>query len=181
MLVTRLIHATCLDSHANSIYPISMSQSLKISLSLGQFTLQLEGDPQTVTQQFTALQAHGLGKLAQITPDNTPSPQTSSHPSPHSISSPTLQDIVHKNTPTSEAEWILVYTHFHTQSSHNSSITRTQILEQYRTSKRYTRNRSKGLSGNIHATIKKGWLQALNDTDYVITPKGQSKLANLLK
>lgn len=106
---------------------------------------------------------------AQIGPTN-PSTATLSA----SISStdyPSLRQVLLKQLPATEAEWILVYG-FYSSDFGSKEFRRSDLVAKLDETNRRTVNRSKGMTNAIKAVIKNYWITALNDDEFLITSIG---------
>lgn len=171
-------------------------KNLRIKISLGSFNVELEGESEDVISQLEEIKKNGLGEMVdQLLPifqqnvkQATNIPQEGSDPKmlTESVSevrqqhtATTLFDTVKKMLPSSEAEWILVYAYFICQNDVHT-FTRENLLSKYEESKRNKRNNIKNLSNSIKASINKGWISQQTDTDYIITPDGETTVVEIL-
>lgn len=172
---------------------------LKIKLTLGAFNVEIEGASEDVISEFNALKTNGLGQMVdQLVPlfnQGKPYPSdvvkndneeklllTDSNPaSPNAVTSPdgqTLHDVVFKMLPKTESEWILVYGHFIGLDG-KRTFTRDEIVGKYEDSKRKDTNAMKNLSASVKGAVKKGWISALNDREFIVTPPGIAQLKEI--
>lgn len=102
-----------------------MSDIFKLRVDVGTSHIELEGEGTLVHTIFSELREHGLGKLSSINPakDSLPEevlPEIQKDTSPDSgkkipsastlsTNFPNIRDVVIKNFPKTESEWILVY------------------------------------------------------------------------
>lgn len=85
---------------------------------------------------------------------------------------PTMKDVVMRDLPKVEPEWVLVYAFYASEFS-KETFTRDDILKGYNESNRYDKQRIKNLSGNFKACLLKGWIKGVNNTTYRVTPEGK--------
>lgn len=98
---------------------------------------------------------------------------TENKPLAHNIS---LYDVTAKKLAISEPEWILVYIHFSTKDH----VTRSEILESYKQTHRYSYNISKNLSHNLKQCLKKNWLTTTDGVYFSLLPTGRSHIEEIL-
>jgi hypothetical protein len=160
---------------------------LKIKVSLGSFNVELEGASQDVISQFEEIKKNGLGQMVeqlipvftqnQINPVEQSLPGTivereSNMSSSRLLSEDiSLKNVVIKMLPQTEPEWILTYCYY-INNEGKTSFTRPDILKKYEESNRKSKSRVKNLSASIIGSVRKNWISALNDTEYMITEQG---------
>ena len=93
---------------------------------------------------------------------------------------PTLKQVVLKNMPKSEAEWVLCYA-FYASNYGNDSFFKDSILDKYKESNRDTKIRLGNLVNNIHSCIKKDWIKDINKNEYTINDCGIVYAKEILK
>jgi hypothetical protein len=175
--------------------------NLKIKIAQGDFSFELEGPAEKVIEQFTDLKENGLGKLASpqktsVIPSGPPArhqhpdgikedPPLNSSTSSQQKASPngtryiSLRDLLLKQLPKSEPEWLLVYA-FYSSNYAQNEFTRDDILLKYEETNRKTDNRMANLSNNIKAVVGKDWLRSLNDKDMLVTDEGITTAKEIL-
>lgn len=84
---------------------------------------------------------------------------------------PTLKDLMIKDYPKTEAEWILCYA-FYSSNFGNDTFKKDDIAEKYKENNRYTDSARANLGNNINACVKKDWIKSVNDTDFVMKSEG---------
>lgn len=166
-------------------------ENLRIKLTLGSFTVELDGPPKEVTEQFTNLKENGLGQMIdQLTPLASYTKQLETTPmlidetkSMSHVNTPmtsiTLQDLSYKLLPKSEAEWVLAYGYFINLEG-QPSFTRSEIISKYQESGRKNENNIKNLSASITQAARKGWISARNTDEFIVTPDGQTKMQEIM-
>lgn len=125
---------------------------------------------------YTVLPTQQISK-AQITEGN--------HQSAHVIDAetvefPTLKQLVIKNYPKNETEWILCYAFFASKYG-NETFKKDDVVEGYSESNRYTSNNRKNLTNNFNGCIKKDWIKDINKDEFIMKPEGVSYAKEILK
>ena len=168
--------------------------NLRIKLKYKSFEIELEGEEETVQAEFKDIKQNGLGNVVNgvdmsetnyiIETIPKQLEQTSnSNGDPIKIVTPTnlpsLKDVIMKQLPSSETEWILVYAYYASESG-TKTFTPKNILESYESSKRKTASRHANLSKNIKSIFGKGYFSALNDEEYILTDDGKHEAIEIL-
>jgi hypothetical protein len=170
--------------------------SLKIKVSLGSFNVELEGPSADVISQFDEIKKNGLGQMIdQLVPIFTQNKKFQEGQIPEDVpeehaqaqlSAPiaptdgiSLQNVVIKQLPKSEPEWVLIYCYFIVQAG-KGAFTRTDIITKYGESNRKSEVRMKNLSASVKGAVRKNWISALNDKDYIITDGGRTHAKQIL-
>lgn len=168
--------------------------NLRIKLKYKSFEIELEGEEATVQSEFKDIKQNGLGNVVngvdisessyiiestprQIQSSSVNTEEFSTVASP--INTPSLKDVIMRQLPSSEREWILVYAYYSSNNG-NNSFTSKNILEHYESTKRKTASRHKNMSQNIKALFGKGYFSALNDDEYVLTDDGKHEATEIL-
>ncbi len=168
--------------------------NLRIKLKYKSFEIELEGEEATVKAEFKDIKQNGLGNVVngvdmseqnyviepiprQIENTHTNIDEIISNTTSAEI--PSLKNVIMKQLPSSETEWILVYA-FYSSDSGNNPFTSKNILEYYETTKRKTDSRHKNMSKNIKALFVKGYFSALNDDEYILTDNGKREATEIL-
>jgi hypothetical protein len=166
-------------------------KSLKVKVTSGDFSIELEGVAEKVIEQFNDLKQNGLGKLIENTHPNTRT--IASHQAsgghtnnPHETtrnvlkkeattigngSYMSLRDLGLKQLPNSESEWILIYA-FYASNYGQKDFTREDILTKYEETNRKTDSRIGNITNNIKGLVSKDWFRSLNDRDMVLLEGG---------
>ena len=165
---------------------------LKIKVSLGSFNVELEGPSEDVISQFDEIKKNGLGQMVtQLIPMFTQNKNSQDKEikaieeketleiSEDQIIETTLKNVVIKMLPTFESEWVLVYGYF-INTEGKDTFTRADIIQKYEESNRKTEARIKNLSASINGAVRKGWINAINDKDYVVTDAGKTFAKQIL-
>lgn len=163
--------------------------NLKLSLSIGELSLQLEGDGELVQTMLNELRENGLGELSKIPEVHF---STSSYQSNMIIPNnkelcnntvdnnyPSLKEVALKCLPKSESEWILLYA-FYASDFGTRSVSRTEIKEMYNVTNRMTTSRSNNFFNSLTSVVSNNYLSALNDDEYAVRPEGQIKINEIL-
>lgn len=92
---------------------------------------------------------------------------------------PALKDIVAKDLPKTEFEWLLIYSLYASIQS-DGFFTRDDMIEKYKESNRWTPQNRKNLSGNIKAVIRKDWIKSTNETQFIVKEEGKQYAYKIL-
>lgn len=84
---------------------------------------------------------------------------------------PSMRDIVIKDYPKNEPEWVLIYS-FYSSSFGKGEFTREGVLNCYDESKRAKNTRKGNLTNNLNKGINKDWYKSLNDKEFIMLEKG---------
>lgn len=93
---------------------------------------------------------------------------------------PTLKQLVIKNYPKNETEWVLCYAFFASKYG-NETFKKDAIIEGYRESNRYTEINRKNLTNTFNGCIKKDWIKDINKDEYILKPDGIAYAKEVLK
>lgn len=163
--------------------------NLRIKLKYKSFEIELEGDKDTVQSEFKEIKENGLGNIVmgvdfseQKFLVNSDEKENSAHvrqlQTPETVDFvetsklPSIKDVIMKQLPSSETEWIIVYA-FYASNYGEKTFTGKDILSMYESTKRNTSSRKRNLSNNLKSLFTKGYLSALNDDDYILTDDGK--------
>jgi hypothetical protein len=173
-----------------------MEDKLKIKVTIGEISIELEGSTNVVLEKFEELKTSGLGNLIPsqnlflskpkvenkqvdegnknqtVVPQEVKSNSNSSYPS--------LREINLKGSPKNEPEWILVYG-FYASDYGKDEFVRERLIQFYKDTKRETKSRIANLSNNLKNLLKQGKLRFLNDNDIVLTPEGVAAVEEIIK
>lgn len=173
-----------------------MENNLKLNISIGSSSINLEGQSSTVIDVFNDLRLNGLGKLNNLDTsckknqeiekrDETISQKNTEEVSagiPVSVTTeplPSLNDLVIKLDGCTEADWILIYC-LYLSNSGLETFTLQDIKNKYHESNRFTPVRGKNFSTNIKKLVKSDYISSINDSEYKITSDGLKKSHALL-
>jgi len=114
--------------------------------------------------------------LAQIQNSNH---QTAHYVDADTIDYPTLKQLVIKNYPKNETEWILCYAFFASKYG-NETFKKEHIVEGYKESNRYTSTNKNNFTNNINSCIRKDWMKDINKEEFILKPEGISYAKEVL-
>jgi len=167
-------------------------RNLRIKLKYKSFEIELEGDKDTVQSEFKDIKENGLGNIvmgvdmSETTylveqPVSGIPKQLAQAENVDFIDSdiPSLKDVLMKQLPSSEREWILVYAYYATEFG-NKPFTSKNILEAYESTKRKTTSRHANMSQNIKALFNKGYFSAFNDDEFILTNDGKHQANEII-
>lgn len=97
----------------------------------------------------------------------------------HNDDYPVMKDIVIRDLPKTEREWILIYA-LYTSDFGKNVITRDDLMNKYGESNRKTDSRLANLSNNIKNMVKAGQLKFINDNEMLLTLTGQEIAKGIL-
>lgn len=125
---------------------------------------------------YTVIPNHQSPK-AQITEGNH---QTTHFVDAETVDFPTLKQLVIKNYPKNETEWILCYAFFASKYG-NETFKKEDVVEGYKESNRYTSNNKNNLTNNFNGCIKKDWIKDINKDEFILKPDGIAYAKEVLK
>ena len=163
--------------------------NLKLALTIGELSLQLEGDGELVQTMLNELRENGLGELSKIPAADISATSVDSYMSTQNNTDscnnitdnnyPSLKEVALKCLPKSEPEWILLYA-FYASDFGTRSVSRTEIKEMYNVTNRMTTSRSNNFFNSLTSVVSNNYLSALNDDEYAVRPEGQIKINEIL-
>lgn len=116
----------------------------------------------------TSETSHPIPALLNEDPEETaPRKKNAAHHGEY----PALKDVVTKDLPKSEVEWVLVYC-FYASDYGSKEFTREDVSNNYKTTKRWIEQTRRNLSANIGAVVKRDWIKSLNDTEFIMKDTG---------
>lgn len=160
--------------------------SLKIKLN--DMDIELQGEENMVSSIFTKITTEGLGILNNTnkikeeekeTIHLVEEKNTKKEPKTEPKMYPSLHEIVLKNSPNTEPEWILVYT-FYASSFGTTSVTKKRLREMYRETKRFTKVRGVNFNKNIKSLLNSNDLNAITQEEFSMTEKGLEKAISII-
>ncbi|ENA1807801.1 hypothetical protein ACLH3R_002273 [Flavobacterium psychrophilum] len=92
---------------------------------------------------------------------------------------PTLKQLLIKNYPKNETEWILCYAFFASKYGEDT-FKKEDITGMYRENGRYTTSTNANLSNNINACIKKDWIKDINKDEFILKTEGTDYVKEVL-
>lgn len=93
---------------------------------------------------------------------------------------PTLRDVVAKDLPNTEVEWVLIYCYY-AAIENDGFYKREDIINNYKISNRWTEQLRKNLSSNITQLIKKDYIKSTNNTDFIMKEEGNIVAGKILE
>lgn len=161
--------------------------NLKLSLTIGELSLQLEGDSELVQNMLNELRENGLGELSKIPEAHISAANVQPYMSNNTElcnntadnNYPSLKEVVLKCLPKSEPEWILLYA-FYASDFGKRSVSRTEIKEMYNFTNRMTTSRSNNFFNSLTSVVSNDYLSALNNDEYAVRPEGKIKINEIL-
>jgi hypothetical protein len=84
---------------------------------------------------------------------------------------PVMKEIVKKDLPKTESDWILIYA-FYASKFGDNTFTEKSIQDYYESTGRKNVSRYKNLSNNIKTLLNKEYIKVHNDTEYLIKDAG---------
>ena len=172
-----------------------MSDIFRLRVDVGTSHIELEGEGTLVHTIFSELREHGLGKLSSIDPvkdsfqkEAPPEMKKDTLPdsgkkipsaSIPSTDLPNIRDVVIKNFPKTESEWILVYAAYCSEQG-TKTFTAEDIRQMYHDTNRYTESRNKNFAANIKKCVSDGFFTCVNDTDFSLSVTGQDTAFSIL-
>ena len=173
-----------------------MSEVFKLKICLGEASVELEGEGNLVHSILLELREDGLGKLSESSsiqprvelPKEDIVTPTSDGNSKEAILEqtnvpydlPSIDTIVIKNLPKTEAEWILIYALFASDQG-SKTISENDLREMYHSSGRWNESRGKNFSANLKKAVMIDWLSSVNDSTYSLLDAGISKAHEILQ
>jgi hypothetical protein len=157
---------------------------LKMKFKLHQLEFELEGDQEVVKEQFENFKSFiskDLLPKINVQPLQTAPvfaeeeqkqlPSRSKEDPVDFGDIPELREVVLRDLPKSEPDWILVFACYKT-SFGKESFSEQDIKDQYDKTERTNKSRLANLSNNIKSLLNKKYIKVHNDTNYLIKPEG---------
>ncbi|MEM7551579.1 MAG: hypothetical protein AAF363_17985 [Bacteroidota bacterium] len=169
------------------------NKNLKLRFKLKELEFEIEGNENTVKDEFENFKSFFTNDiLPQINKvqETEPSRELNEKKRPLELQKatdvesqdvsdfPVIKEVVHKDLPNGEQEWVLIYC-FYSSNFGKESFTRKDIIDMYDSSNRKTQSNVNGLSVQLQRILKKEYIKFLNDTEYIMKPEG-IKRANLI-
>ena len=92
---------------------------------------------------------------------------------------PILKDIVMKDLPKTEAEWILIFG-FYASNYGNNSFAKSDITEKYKETNKDTEANRKNLSTNLAKCVKNNWIKGINNNSFIVLDIGKQYVNEIL-
>ena len=96
------------------------------------------------------------------------------------ITLPYTKDIVMKNLPNTEAEWILVYALFISENG-TQQFTAEDLRQKYHETNRYTKSRGKNFASNFKKAVTSDWFTCINENDYALSETGKTMAYEIIQ
>lgn len=172
-----------------------MSEVFKLKVNIGNASVELEGEANFVHKILRELCEEGLGKLSiqetnTYNNDTKSTSETDNHNTSEDNASkntifertnkPNIKDIVIKNLPKTEQEWILIYALYCSDEGENT-FTADDLRQMYRDTNRMTTARNKNFSTNLKKAVTSNWFLAINDNDYALSEGGKTFAFEILE
>jgi len=93
---------------------------------------------------------------------------------------PALKEVVLRDLPKTETDWILVYACY-SASFGQGTFTEEDVKNHYEQTGRKNRSRLANLSNNIKSLLNKQYIKVHNDTEYLVKPEGIAYAHEILK
>jgi len=126
---------------------------------------------------YTVMQPNHQPAKAQIADSNH---QTTHIVDAETVDYPTLKQLVIKNYPKNETEWILCYAFFASKYG-NETFKKVDIVDGYKECNKYTNSAKTNLSNNFNGCIKKDWIKDVNKEEFILKPEGVEYAKEVLK
>lgn len=161
-------------------------ETLKVKFKLNGLEFELEGNEATVQEELKIFKDFVMNSLIhKITNDN--SVQTlrvlgigAAEAAVNDQSSfPPLKEIVMKDLPKSEVEWICIYS-FYASEFKQVAFKDSDIKGLYESSKRKNDSRMANFSGNFGKVVNNGWIKVLNNQEYLMTTSGYDEAIKII-
>ncbi|UJH67718.1 hypothetical protein [Allomuricauda sp. SCSIO 65647] len=169
---------------------MSENKNLKLRFKLKELEFEIEGNERTVKAEFENFKDFVTNDILPQINKVSSAPETSELESrPLALDQapdidledtsdfPILKELVYKDLPKNEKEWVLVYC-FYASAFGSKSFTRDDISTLYESSNRKSDETVKRLSRNVRSILNKDYIKMINDEEYIIKPEGikQAKL-----
>lgn len=167
--------------------------NLKMKFKLHGLEFEIEGNEKTVKEEFanfkSFITADLLSKVNIVAPQLT---TATSIPVSQRIEQvqeietiemtdfPAMKEIVKRDLPKTETDWILVYAFYSSQFG-EETFTEKDIKTFYETTGRKNVSRTKNLSKNFTSLLKQEFIKVHNDTEYILKEKGLNYAKEILQ
>ncbi|WP_422004915.1 hypothetical protein [Roseivirga pacifica] len=156
-----------------------------MKFKLHQLEFELEGDQDVVKEQFENFKSFITGDLlpkinveeSTTTPQSLEPNRTKQIGQAEEVEhvditdAPSLKQIKLRDLAKTEIDWMVVYS-FMASEGGNKTFTRSDIVELYKESDRYSNKAAKGLSQYIKSLSKALYIKATSDTEFIILEEG---------
>lgn len=167
--------------------------NLKMKFKLHGLEFEIEGNEKTVKEEFASFKSFItddlLSKVNIVAPQLT---TATSIPVSQRIEQvqeietiemtdfPAMKEIVKRDLPKTESDWILVYAFYSSQFG-EETFTEKDIKTFYETTGRKNVSRTKNLSKNFTSLLKQEFIKVHNDTEYILKEKGLNYAKEILQ
>ncbi len=159
-------------------------EKLKVRFKLNGLEFELEGNEDTVKSELSVFKDFVMNTLigkVNLTEVPTSSLQSTESQiiqiTPANI--PLLKEVVMKDLPKTEAEWILVYCYYASKYG-KEPFAELDIKKLYEDSKRKNESRMKNFSVNFSKVLNNGFIRVLNEMEYILLQKGIDQAVGIL-
>jgi hypothetical protein len=168
----------------------------KLRVVVGDAQIELEGEGSLVHAIFQELRDNGIGKLATLQSPSgkndeiVASRETNSKvvsigagqssTEPPSSELPALNNVVLSGSPSTEAEWILIYAAYCSNQG-SKTFTKEDLRDKYEETRRATPARSKNFVANLKSLIASKYISAINDTEFRMEKAGLEVAENIVR
>jgi hypothetical protein len=174
---------------------MSKNDNLKLRFKLKELEFEIEGNEETVKKEFENFKGFVTSDiLPQInsSKDLKDNKELSANQKALELEDaedidseevkdyPVLKEIVHKDLPRNEQEWILIYA-FYVSNFGKDTFNRSDIADMYESSNRKTTNTVRHLSRDLKRVLNKGYIKFINEEDYIVKPEGISQINLILE
>lgn len=165
-------------------------KNLKMKFKLHQLEFELEGDQETVKEQFENFKSFITGDLLPVINIEKQKPtdtlklnngdtqkqiaKTQDIPHAEIVDIPSLIDIKLRDLAKTEKDWMIVYSYLAAEGG-NKTFTRTDIIKLYKESGRYNDKIANGLSQYLKNLAKAEIIKAKSDSEFIILENGITK------
>lgn len=164
-----------------------------MKFKLHNLEFEIEGNEAVVKEQFENFKSFVTGELlSKINVQNSqttilPAPQTQMQITQRTEDAvvlpngkyPDITNVVRKNLPSKEWEWVLVYA-FYGSEYGQKDITREVIKSLYASTKRDAKQNLNNLTLNINAVHEKGYINFLNEQDFQLLETGIEEAISII-
>jgi len=166
--------------------------NLKIKFKLHGLEFELEGAEATVKKEFEQFKSFTLEILSKVNIVTSQVTTTAPGLSPKVIlptqdttaldsnEYPVMKEIVKRDLPKAETDWILVYAFYASRYGENT-FTEEEIKKYYESTSRKNVSRMANLSNNIKSILNKGYIKVHNDEEYLIKSQGIAYVQQILQ
>ncbi len=170
--------------HVNSIQFLYCMANLKLKLKFNALEFEIEGEENVVREEFDKFKGFLATEFVNRQPGSIRGGSGDEQDAvllgqgqPSDF--PILSEVVKKDLPNSEPEWVLVYA-FYASNYGEDTFSEQGIKNGYETSKRTNASRMANLSNSIKQILNKDYIKMLSDVEYIFLDKGKEKARLIL-